>query len=146
MAIAILYGSTTGKTRQVARLLAERLPGAVLFDAGRACAADLVAFDTVLLGTSTWGTGRPQDHWDRRAALLPPEALAGKTLAFFGLGDRKAFPETFCAGTDALRRRYQGAAARVLAPALCLDHDNDPGLTPGQLDAWLTKLLPILKA
>jgi flavodoxin I len=140
MKIAILYGSTTGKTGLVARCLAGHFPGAELLDVAHTAVEHLGKYDAVLVGTSTWGTGILQNHWARRMATLPASAFAGKTLAFFGLGDRQAFPETFCAGMEKLKARYAPAAGRVLGPDLVLDHDNEGARTEALVEAWARTL------
>lgn len=140
MKIAILYGSTTGKTGFVARCLADHFPQAVLLDVAHTGAEDLGTYEAVLVGTSTWGTGVLQNHWARRLAALPPSAFAGKLVAFFGLGDRQAFPETFCAGLEKLKARYAPAAGRVLGPDLILDHDNEGARTEALVEAWARTL------
>lgn len=140
MKTAIVYGSTTGKTRTVAALLTRHFPGADLWDVGRLRASDLLPYQVVLFGTSTWGTGKLQDHWERQLPHLPPSCVAGKTLGFFGLGDQTVFADTFCAGLTRLKNHFGPAAARLLEPALVLDHDNRAGQTEALVTAWAQRL------
>ena len=149
MKIAILYGSTTGKTEAVAGLLQFYLPGSSVFKVEETTPSDLTAFDTVLVGTSTWGTGVLQDSWNHRLSTFPPDALAGKTLGFFGLGDRVSFSDTFCTAMAHLCARFAPAAARVIGATkerghpfvgLALDDDNQPLLTEGRVAGWVDQL------
>jgi len=138
MRIAILYGSTTGKTAQVARLLAGHWPGAAVFDVATVSPDELAPFEALVLGVPTWGTGALQADWERRLPDLAP-CCAGKALALFGLGDRLAFPETYCQALGTLGSAVVPRGTRALG-LLTLDHDNSPDRTPALLTAWVAKL------
>ena len=141
MKIAIVYGSTTGKTQAVATLLQGHFPGSVVLNVAHIQARDLTEFEVVLLGTSTWATGALQNDWLRRLPLFPPGCLKGKNLAFFGLGDKVAFPDTFCHGMHTLQRHFAPGAVRVLGgEGLSLDDDNHHLLTEGRVAGWADKL------
>jgi len=141
MRIAILYGSTTGKTEAVAQMLQLHFPNADLLRVATSRASDLAKYDAVLLGTSTWGTGALQEDWRRRLTEFPAECLKGKILAFFGLGDKIAFPETFCAALSQLDALYAPAASQVLGgTGLTLDDDNQGLLTEGKVAGWADRL------
>lgn len=139
MKVAILYGSTTGKTEAVARRIHALLPGSVLFSVARTTAADLQAFGVILIGTSKWGTGTLADSWSRRLADFPVGIFSGKTLAFFGLGDRVAFGKTFCAAVTTLRDRFSPGSV-VLDPALLIDDDNQADLTEALVIDWVGQI------
>ena len=148
--VAILYGSTTGKTEAVADLLQTYFPDSRVFGIADTEPAALAPYDTVLLGTSTWGTGALQDDWKKRLGDFPPEVFAGKVLGFFGLGDKAAFADTFCTGMVELHRRYSPAASRVIgtfsgkeptAVGLALDDDNQALLTEGRVAGWAERLV-----
>lgn len=140
MRIAILYGSTTGQTRRVAELLRRQFPGSDLWDVAVTHPVDLASYEVVLIGTSTWGTGALQDDWAVRIGDFPPSWAEGKLLAFFGLGDRIVFPDTFCAGVALLEARFVSRAGRIVAPNLLLDDDNDPGRTEALVTAWASRI------
>lgn len=140
MRIAILYGSTTGKTRAAAEVLGREFAEADLWNVADARPEDLAPYGAVLFGTSTWGTGLLQDDWAARVDSFPPECVENKVVAFFGLGDRIVFPDTFCSGVALLEARFAPRAARVVGPALLLDDDNDPGRTQGLLRAWAARI------
>jgi flavodoxin I len=150
MKIAILYGSTTGKTEAVADQLQRAFPGSDVLGIADTDPAALAGYDAVILGTSTWGTGDLQEDWRRQLDAFPPSCLAGKTLAFFGLGDRVAFPDTFASAMDFLYRRYAPVAGRVVGATrdrevarvgLALDEDNQAFLTDGRVAGWVDQLV-----
>ena len=61
----IFYGSTTGTTESVARLIAEKLgvSPADVHDVSKLDAALAESYEALILGTSTWGDGELQDDW-----------------------------------------------------------------------------------
>lgn len=61
----IFYGSTTGCTEQVANTLAQTLGIAAndIHNVGTTAATEVAPYDTLLLGSSTWGSGDLQDDW-----------------------------------------------------------------------------------
>ena len=160
--IGLFYGSTTGRTLKVAELIQKAFgPGQVeIVDVRRAAPADLKKYDVLILGTSTWHWGGLQDEWAIFADHLTPQALTGKKVAFFGLGDQKRYPDHFVDGMGLLYDKvkpagvpvvgtwpkdgydYQASAAEVdgCLVGLALDEDNEPGSTPGRIHAWVQQL------
>lgn len=61
----IFYGSTTGTTEAVARLIAEKMgvEKADIHDVSRINAETVGKYEVLILGTSTWGDGELQDDW-----------------------------------------------------------------------------------
>ncbi len=54
--IGIFYGSSTGSTSDLAQKIAKELNAeANVFDIANCSASDLLAYDVLLLGSSTWG-------------------------------------------------------------------------------------------
>lgn len=64
--IAIVYGSTTGNTKDVAEMLKAELKDfeVSLFDVANRPFGELAKFQNIILGTSTWGAGDIQDDWE----------------------------------------------------------------------------------
>ena len=160
--IGLFYGSTTGSTLKVAELIQKAFdPGQVeLVDVRRAAPADLKKYDVLILGTSTWHWGGLQDEWAVFEDELTPQALTGKKVAFFGLGDQKRYPDHFVDGMGLLYDKvkpvgasligtwpkqgydYEASAAEVDGRliGLALDEDNEPESTPGRVQAWVRQL------
>ena len=61
----IFYGSTTGTTESVARLIAEKLGVSPedVHDVSKLDTALAESYEALILGTSTWGDGELQDDW-----------------------------------------------------------------------------------
>lgn len=161
---AIIYGSNGGSTREVARKIASQLPGASLFDVAVITAAQLEGFDNLILGTSTWGIGDLQDDWDGFLPQLKKAALAGKTIALFGLGDASAYSDSFVDGMGILYEAVMDKSCRLVGAVspegytfdasrafdgamfvgLPLDEDTEYDKTDGRIQAWIAELRPLL--
>lgn len=94
----IFYGSTTGSTEQVANTLAQTLGIAAddIHNVGTTSATEAARYDTLLLGSSTWGCGDLQDDWYDFLDALSATDLTGKKVGLFGCGDSESYPDTFC--------------------------------------------------
>ena len=100
----IFYGSSTGTTEAVAKLIASKLGIAAedVHDAGKLTAELAGSYDVLILGTSTWGYGELQDDWNNAIETLKNMDLSGKTVALFGCGDSESYSDTFCDGMGIL--------------------------------------------
>ena len=159
MSIAVIYGSTTGMTAEVAANIASAL-GAECLNVAEVSADNLAGFDALVLGSSTWGAGDLQDDWEANIGVLEGANLAGKKVAVFGTGDSLGFADTFCDAMARLRdaaaaagaaivgagpvEGYDGIASRVVENGrfigLPLDVTNQPELTDSRVAAWVGKL------
>ncbi len=160
--ICIVFGSTTGNTRDVAqklRLIWGR-EDADLVDVAEADADLFARYDRFILATSTWGAGDLQDDWEIFFPQLDGVDLSGKRIAVMALGDQQHYPEAFCdcvallvdkvherGGTvvgfaDAENYIYTASRAeregRLLG--LLLDEDNQADLTDQRLRGWVERL------
>jgi flavodoxin I len=160
--IGIFYGSTTGNTLKAAELIRKAFGSeqVQLVDVGRAAPADLGNYDVLILGTSTWHWGGLQDEWAIFEDELTPEALAGKKVAFFGVGDQKRYPDHFVDGMGLLYDKVKPLGATIVGTwpkdgyhytasaaevdgrlvGLALDEDNEPRITPPRIQAWVQQL------
>lgn len=173
--IGIYFGTDTGRTRLIAKQIAKRLGTAAdaPVNIGRAVMADFLACDTLILGSSTLGdgelpglsTGLSQPSWEEFLPQLAGTDLSGKTMAIYGLGDQKKYPNEFVDAIglihDAMRSSgarmvgywptagYEFAASQAVDGdhflGLALDQINQPLLTEERLEAWLTQILPELQ-
>lgn len=84
--IGIFYGSSTGTTEDIAKRIAAKLgvDASNLYDVAKASPSDLVGYEVLILGSSTWGTGDLQDDWYDFLAKIKKLDLSGKFVAIFG--------------------------------------------------------------
>lgn len=97
MRIAIVYGSTTRYTEQVADKIASQ-PGfeeAELLDIEDTALSDLLGFDFIIFGIPTWDYGEAQSSWQTVWDEIDNTNFTDKLCAFFGLGDQQGYSEWF---------------------------------------------------
>ena len=158
----IFYGSTTGTTESVARLIADKLgiAPADVHEVTQLDTALVESYDALILGTSTWGDGELQDDWYDGLKVLQGAHLSGKIVALFGCGDSESYSDTFC---DAMGLLYEGLkdsgctfvgavddsgytySASVAANdgkfvGLALDDVNESDQTDDRVSAWAAQL------
>ncbi|MEM8718162.1 MAG: flavodoxin [Cyanobacteria bacterium P01_G01_bin.39] len=167
--IGIFYGSTAGVTEEIAEKLVE------YFDEGD-CALynmeddfddfdDMLQYDYLLLGSSTWGSGEVQNDWRDPLVDLEEERpdFTGKTIAFFGAGDCGTHGENFVSALGTLYDYFKGAGATIVGDVptdgytfskshavrdgkfvgLPIDEINESEKTDERLEAWVESLRPI---
>lgn len=162
---AIFYGSSTGNTQAVAETINSHMDHqAALINVENAAAADLEAYDFLILGTSTWGLGDLQDDWEGFITDLETANLEGKNVALFGLGDAEAYSDTFVDGMGTLYNAIRSKACNIVGKVsidgytfdasmaqvddqlvgLALDEDNESQLTGERISRWMESLRPHL--
>lgn len=159
--IGIFYGSSSGNTQQVAEKIAELLNvgKSDLFDIASTSINKIAEYDSILIGSSTWGIGDVQDDWNPSA--LGKIDLSGKKIAVFGTGDSSSYPDSFCDAIGILAESAQKAGATLIGNqvdtsdysydssnaevggffcGLPLDEDNEPEKTDDRIDQWIRTL------
>lgn len=158
----IFYGSTTGTTESVARLIADKLgiAPADVHEVSKVDTALVESYDALILGTSTWGDGELQDDWYSSLQVLQGADLSGKIVALFGCGDSESYPDTFCDGIGLLFENLKDsgcifvgavddsgytysasvAAADGKFVGLALDDVNESDRTDDRVSAWAAQL------
>jgi len=168
--IGIFFGTDTGRTRLIAKQIAKKLGD--LADApvniGRTTLADLLAYDALILGSPTLGDGElpgqsvglAQPSWEEFLPQLAEADLDGKTVAIFGLGDQKKYPDEFVDAIGLLHDAFAARGARMVGRwpttgyeftasqavdgdhflGLALDQHHQPVLTEGRIDTWLAEI------
>lgn len=172
--IGIFFGTDTGRTRLIAKQIAKKLgdAAAVPLNIGRATLADFLAYDALILGSPTLGdgmlpgesTGLNQPSWEEFLPQLAASDLSGKTIALFGLGDQKKYPDEFVDAIGILHETladlgaqmvgrwptegYHFAASRAVEGdeflGLALDQHHQALLTESRIDTWLAQVKPAL--
>ncbi|MBS2100446.1 flavodoxin [Carboxylicivirga linearis] len=159
--IAILYGSSSGNTEAVARLINTKLGNeAKLIDVAAVNIAELKGFEALILGTSTWGLGDLQDDWEDFIPELEKVDMSGKTVALFGLGDAESYPDTFVDGmgtiydcivekgckivgqVPAVDYRFEASTALKdnSLVGLAIDEDNESDKTNERIESWINSI------
>lgn len=118
--IGIFYGSTSGVTEEIAQKIHEHLGEDVAdlysmaedFDD----VDDLLKYDYLLIGCSTWGAGEVQNDW--REPLFDMEIekpdFSGKTIAIFGPGDCQEHGKHFVGALGFIYDQFKALGANVV--------------------------------
>lgn len=160
--IAIIYGSTTGVTEEVASRVAAALgvTAADIHNISEIDATTTESAELLVLGTSTWGSGELQDDWLDGIEKLKGYNLSGKKVAIFGCGDSECYPDTFCdamgiiykelidsgctfvgsVSTDGYSFDSSAAVQDGRFVGLPLDEVNQSDKTDGRIAAWIASI------
>ena len=126
--LGIFYGTSTGNTEYVAKLLVKEFEGydVHLADIARVKNVRLLEdFDYLILASSTWNFGDLQDDWMDRKAVLEGLNLKGKKVALLGLGDASAYPENFVDSIGILYDMVNSCGAEVVGQVARIGYDFD---------------------
>lgn len=168
--VGIFFGTDTGTTRKVAKMMYKEL-GELAdkpLNINRADAETLAGYEYLILGTPTYGSGElpglsaecQEESWEEFMPNFDDLDLAGKKVALYGLGDQVNYPdeyldamgELFDTVTDAGAEvcgswptdgyEYDGSAAEDegVFVGLALDNDNQGNLTAERVSAWLSQI------
>lgn len=158
----IFYGSSSGTTENIANVIASKLgiDSADLHNVADASPDDVLKYDVILLGSSTWGAGDLQDGWFDFLPKIAALDLSGKIVAIFGCGDSCSFGDTFCDAIGTIYNDMQATGCRFVGAVdasgytfddstacidgmfvgLALDDVNEDSLTEPRIDAWVEQL------
>lgn len=165
MKIAIFYGSTYGNTAAAAEKLSLYL-GQMglehdLKDIAHSKVEELVAYDKLLLGCSTWNIGELQDDWQAQWNQLERLDFRGKQVALFGTGDQLGYGDSFQDALGILADMLEERGAELVGfwpvegyehfksrgqrgqyfVGLALDDDNQSHLTDARIRRWVAQVV-----
>ncbi|MFS1537881.1 MAG: flavodoxin FldA [Candidatus Phlomobacter fragariae] len=162
--IGIFFGSDTGNTENIAKMIQETLGGAdiaEIHDIAESSKEDIEAFDILLFGIPTWYYGEAQCDWDDFFLTLEEIDFTNKPVAIFGCGDQEDYAEYFCdaMGTvkDIIKPKgaiivghwpiegYNFEVSKGLADdtnfvGLAIDEDRQPELTAERVESWVKQI------
>lgn len=126
--IGIYFGTDTGRTRRIAKLIAQKL-GALVGDRAaaplninRVTLDDFLAHDVLILGAPTYGdgelpglaTGLAQESWAEFLPRLQGLDMRHQTVALFGLGEQEKYGHEFVDALILLHDAVVACGARVI--------------------------------
>jgi flavodoxin I len=118
--IGIFYGSTSGVTQELAErihtLIGEDIADIYNMEEDFDDYNDLLKYDYLLLGCSTWGAGEVQNYW--REPLFDMDIdkpdFSGKTVALFGSGDCQGHSKHFVGALGKLYEQFKLLGANMV--------------------------------
>jgi len=113
--IGLFYSFNTNKTSQAARKLGEEFgDDAVHVNAETITEKEFMSYDNMILGVPTWFDGELPNYWDEFVPALEDLNLKGKTVAIFGNGNQKGYPENFIDGVGIMADLIEKRGARLV--------------------------------
>lgn len=161
--IGIFYGSSTGSTKSVAEIIGKKLgiESSNIFSVDKAKGTQLLDYDVLLLGSSTWGVGDLQDDWESFISELEKQNLSGKEVGVFGTGDSSSYSDSFCDSIAIIAEAAENAGAKIVGNnvdaseysfdesksdkdgkfiGLPIDSDNEDSKTNSRIENWLADI------
>lgn len=168
--IGIFFGTDTGRTRRIAKLIAQKLGDRAVapLNINRTSVEQFLSHDRLILGTPTYGdgnlpglsSGMAQESWEEFLPHLEGRDMRGKTVALFGLGDQDKYCNEFVDAMIFIHDAVLACGARVIGQwpvadyrfkasqalldgrfvGLALDQINQSAMTEARIDAWLQQL------
>ncbi len=160
---AIIFGSTTGMTEDIANKIASQLNISKdnVYEVAKITPEIISKYDVLLLGSSTWGSGELQDDWYDGVEVLKKSDLNGKKISFFGTGDSESYSDTFCDAIGLIYKEIKSSGATFIGQVdaseytfddsiavengkfvgLALDETNESNKTDDRINRWIKSLV-----
>jgi flavodoxin I len=169
--VGVFFGTDTGNTRRIAKDITTALGSATAakpVNVRNAEVADMLAYDTLILGVPTYGegqlpglsTGTATESWEEFLPKLAGHDFSGKKVAIYGLGNQRSYPLEFVDAMIYLYEQFKQCGATLIGTwdtegynftsskavvdnrfvGLALDQENQKDLTPARLETWLKML------
>lgn len=161
--VGIYFGSDTGNTEHVAKLIQKELGKSLVavHDIAKSSKEEIAEFDLLLFGIPTWYYGEAQCDWDDFFPELEQIDFEGKLYAVFGCGDQEDYAEYFLDAMGMVRDivdakggilmglwptdGYDFVASKGLADddhfvGLGIDEDRQPELTEQRIKQWCAQI------
>jgi flavodoxin II len=163
--IGLFYGSSTCYTEMAAEKIRERI-GAEWIDLHNIAEGNIAAaenYDFLIFGIPTWDYGELQEDWENIWQELAHLDLRGKTVALFGLGDQRGYPQWFQDALGYLHTQVSTLGARTVGHwpvegyqfeeskglsedgnyfvGLALDDENEFELTDARIEQWCAQVM-----
>lgn len=164
--IGLFFGTDTGNTRKVAKMIVKQFDEGVvdLTNVSKATIEDVAKYDYLILGTPTLGDGELEDNWKEFLPQFDQIDLTGKTVAIYGLGDQDGYGHEFVDAMFFIYEKVKERGATVIGTwptegydytqskaeidgeflGLVIDQDNQSDLTKERVSEWIEMLKPTM--
>ncbi|ARC54188.1 flavodoxin FldA [Candidatus Riesia pediculicola] len=159
--IGIFFGSDTGNTEKISKILAKNLKSfgyePEIYNIANSKKEYLESFNFLLLGIPTWYYGEAQCDWYDFFDTLKEINFLNKYVGIFGCGDQEDYPEYFCDAMGILKEIIKKRNANLIGKwstegykfqrskaledeknfiGLAIDEDRQPDLTNQRVKNW----------
>lgn len=165
--IGLIYGTEFGNTRLVGSKISAaignyRIPVKML-PADKIDAHTLESLDVIILGAAAYNDDEASDGWGDLEYCLSRTDLSNKTIAFYGLGDQRLYPDSFLDSMGWLYQCVSGRGARIVGGwpvigysfnkskavtndgkklfGLAIDQNNQSSLTDFRIANWVAYVM-----
>ncbi len=160
--IGIFYGSTTGNTEKVANLIQKDFGegNADVYNVDTTELADIMKYNYLIFGVSTWGVSDLQDDFEDFMEILEQVDFSGKKVALFGLGDQSTYTDSFVDAMGILYDRLKKKGVKIVGfvprsgysfnhsmalikdnlAGLAIDEEFESHLTNKRVSGWVEML------
>jgi len=124
-----------------------------------------INYSNFVLSVPTWFDGELPNYWDEFVPALEDMDLKGKTIAVFGNGNQRDYPENFVDGIGILGVLFEKQGAKLIGETsvdgynfegskavrgntfmgLAIDQDTQAKLTDERIKKWVEEIKPKFK-
>ncbi|BBA85018.1 flavodoxin [Candidatus Nardonella dryophthoridicola] len=162
MKIGIFYGTNTGNTEKISKIIAKKLNINNIFDISKNKINLINNYDIIFIGSSTWFYGELQYDWECRINELKKINFYNKYICLFGCGDQVNYSDNFCDGLYYIYKSIYKNDIRLLGLfdkinynfnksksfikkknkflGLVIDEDNQKNETEERINKWLIEI------
>lgn len=165
MKVGLFFGSTTGNTEEIAEKIAAELKKQSfevdIKDVSEIKPDQLLAYEKLVLASSTWHDGQLQDDWSCIYDDLDSIDFSGKEVGLVGLGDQEGYPDSFLNSIGFLAKTIMEKGGKVIGRwstesydfdesdsldenndffGLAIDQENQDDLTDERIAKWVTQI------
>ncbi len=159
---AIVYSFNTVKSAKIATRIKEAFgdESVEMLNTEEINAQKMLEYDNLIVGVPTWFDGELPNYWDEFLPELEDYDLKGKTVAIFGLGDQKGYPENFVDGMGILADFFRERGAKIVGYTsaedykfesslayedgrfcgLAIDYENQGSKNKERVSTWVSQL------
>ncbi len=160
--IGLFYSFNSKKTALIADKIAENFSSDEIekVNAENITEDKFKGFDNLILGCPTWFDGELPNYWDEFVPDLEDMNLKGKTVAIFGNGDQKGYPENFIDAVGLMADLLEGRGAKIVGftdiegysfegsraqrgekfCGLAIDFENQANMNNSRVEQWCSLL------
>lgn len=115
MKIALVYSKHSEHTAVIAGMIKNELNDKNLTEVNVEDASfdELLNYDFLILGASTWFDGELPNYWDEYLPGLEDQDFTGKKVALFGLGNQAGYPENYQDAIGILAGFFESRGAEI---------------------------------
>lgn len=143
--IGIFFGTNTGKTRKVAKMIKKRFDDETMADpvnVNRSSADDIAQYQYLIFGSPTLGEGVlpglsadcENESWEEFLPKLEGIDFSGKTIAIYGLGDQVGYAHEFLDAMIDLYEFFKERGAKLVGawPTDGYEFDHSEAIVDGK--------------